>query len=194
MNNGLKYEKALIRKAVLEQRMALPSDVRFEADTAMTRRFLNLATFRFADVILLYAPIKGEPDVLMICDAAVKAGKRLAFPRCHPETCTMTYGIVSSPEELVAGAYGIREPREDAEVYIPSPDKHDICLVPAVCFDRSGYRVGYGKGYYDRYLADFGGTTVGFVMQRFLLDKLPRGRYDKAVDLMITEKGVLAPK
>lgn len=194
MNNGLKFEKAQIRAEILEQRLAVPADVRREADTAMVRRFLSLATFRFADVILLYAPIKGEPDALLLCEAALAAGKRLAFPRCHPETCTMTFGIVSSPEELVSGAYGIREPREDAEIYLPSPDKHDICLVPAVCFDRKGYRIGYGKGYYDRYLAGFGGTTVGLVMQQFLKTDLPRGRYDKAVDLIITEKGVLAPQ
>ena len=194
MNNGLKFEKAQIRADILEQRLAVPADVRREADAAMVRRFLSLATFRFADVILLYAPIKGEPDALLLCEAATAAGKRLAFPRCHPDTCTMTFGIVSSPEELVSGAYGIREPREDAEIYLPSPDKHDICLVPAVCFDRSGYRIGYGKGYYDRYLAGFGGTTVGLVMHRFLMTDLPRGRYDKAVDLIITEKGVLAPK
>jgi 5-formyltetrahydrofolate cyclo-ligase len=194
MNNGLKFEKARIREEVLARRLALDPEVKREADAAMARRFLSLATFRFAEVILLYAPIKGEPDVLLLCDAALKAGKRLAFPRCHPENCTMTYGIVSSVNELVAGAYGILEPREDAETYIPSSEKHDICLVPAVCFDRSGYRIGYGKGYYDRYLTDFGGTTIGFVMHSFLKDTLPRGRYDKAVDLIITEKGVLAPK
>ncbi len=194
MNNGLKFEKARIRETVLEQRLAISDDVRREADAAMMRRFLSLATFRFADVILLYAPIKGEPDVLLICDEARKAGKRLAFPRCHPESCTMTYGIVSSPDELVSGTYGILEPPESAERYLPSLEKHDICLVPAVCFDRTGYRIGYGKGYYDRFLSGFGGTTIGFIMHRFLSDSLPRGRYDKAVDLIITEKGVFAPK
>ena len=127
-------------------------------------------------------------------EAALKAGKRLAFPRCHPDTCTMTYGIVSSLDDLVEGAYGILEPREDAEIYVPAPYKHDICVVPAVCFDKKGYRIGYGKGYYDRFLSGFGGTSVGFCLSRFLCDSLPRGRYDRAVDLIITEKGVIAPQ
>ncbi len=194
MNNGLKFEKARIRETMLEQRLAVPEEARREADAAMMNRFLSLATFRFAEVILLYAPIKAEPNVLLACEVATQAGKRLAFPRCHPETSTMTYGIVSSPEELMQGTYGILEPAEDAEIYLPAPDKHDICVVPAVCFDRKGYRIGYGKGYYDRFLAGFGGTTVGFTLNRFLCDALPRGRYDRAVDLIITEKGVFAPK
>ena len=194
MNTGLKFEKADIRRAVLAERMALSPELRREADNAMVARFLNLASFRFAEVILLYAPIKAEPDALLLCEAARKAGKRLAFPRCSPETCTMTYGFVESPDELVEGAYGIREPRADAEIYLPSPDKHDICLVPAVCFDKQGYRIGYGKGYYDRFLSHFGGTSVGLTLHQFIKSSLPKGRYDRAVDLIITEKGVFTPK
>ncbi len=194
MNNGLKFEKTRIRESMLEQRLAIPAELRYEADTAMAGRFVNLATFRFAEIILLYAPIKSEPNVLLCCEAALKAGKRLAFPRCYPDTCTMTYGMVSSPDDLVEGAYGILEPREDAEIYLPDPSKHDICVVPAVCFDKKGYRIGYGKGYYDRFLSNFGGTSVGFCLNRFLCDSLPRGRYDRAVDLIITEKGVIAPQ
>lgn len=194
MNIGLKFEKNRIREAMLEQRLAIPEALRREADTAMANRFVSLATFRFAEVILLYAPIKAEPDVLLCCEAALKAGKRLAFPRCHPDTCTMTYGIVSSPAELVKGVYGILEPPENAETYQPAPSKHDICVVPAVCFDKKGYRIGYGKGYYDRFLSGFGGTSVGFCLNRFLCDSLPRGRYDRAVDLIVTEKGVVSPR
>ncbi len=194
MPTGLKFEKASIREAVLAERIALAPDLRREADETMVARFLQLATFRFAEVILLYAPIKAEPDVMLLCEAAKRAGKQLAFPRCCPETCTMTYGIVSSPDELVEGAYGIREPGPKAEIYRPAPHKHDICLVPAVCFDKKGYRIGYGKGYYDRFLSDFGGTSVGFVLHRFLRDTLPRGRYDRTVDLIITEKGVFTPQ
>lgn len=194
MNTGLKFEKNCIREAMLEQRLAIPEELRREADIAMANRFVNLATFRFAEVILLYAPIKAEPNVLFCCETAVKAGKRLAFPRCHPDTCTMTYGIVSSPDELMEGTYGILEPREDAEIYVPAPHKHDICVVPAVCFDKKGYRIGYGKGYYDRFLSGFGGTSIGFCLNRFLCDALPRGRYDRTVDLIITEKGVFSPK
>ncbi len=194
MNHGLKFEKARIRKALLEQRLAIPETIRHQADLAMMSRFVNLVSFRFAEAVLLYAPIKAEPNILLCCEDILKSGKQLAFPRCHPETCTMTYGLVQSLDELVEGAYGILEPREGVETYQPAPYKHDVCVVPAVCFDKKGYRIGYGKGYYDRFLSTFGGTTVGFCLHQFLCDSLPRGRYDRAVNLIITEKGVVSPQ
>ena len=190
MQNGLKGKKRQLRESLLTERMTISEEERQEAESRIASRFLNLASFRFAETVLLYAPIKGEIDLLSICHAVLNLGKQLAFPRCHDDGCTMTYHLVSSLNELACGRYGIREPLEGAPLYLPSPDKHDVCVVPAVCFDKSGYRVGYGKGYYDRFLSQFGGTTVGLVMHRFLLPEVPRGRFDRSVDLILTEKGV----
>lgn len=192
--SGLKFEKSKIRDEMLEERLAIPSDMLIDAQKKMIKSFSNLASYRFAEVILLYSAIKGEPDVCEIISEAKSAGKKVAFPKCYPDEFRMEYRFVDGADELVSGAYGIPEPPENAELYVPSPEKHDICIVPAVCFDKSGYRIGYGRGYYDRYLSSFGGTAVGFTMSRFLTDRLPRGRYDKKVDIIITEKGVLSPK
>ncbi|MBE6636945.1 MAG: 5-formyltetrahydrofolate cyclo-ligase [Ruminococcaceae bacterium] len=194
MKLGLRAEKHRIRQEMLARRLAIPNDIRHRADAAMVSRFVNLASFRFAEVLLLYAPIQGEPSLLAVCETAQKLGKAIAFPKCDPETNTMQYHLVPSIEALRVGAYGILEPEEQADIYHPHPDKHDICVVPAVCYDRNGYRIGYGKGYYDRYLSGFGGTTVGLTMHEFLLPTLPRGRFDRSVDLVITEKGVFTPQ
>lgn len=194
MKNGLKAEKERLRKEFLALRAEIPQNEKTDAEKAINARFLSLASFRFADTVLLYHPIKGEPDVLPIFDAAVKAGKKVAFPRCISESCTMVYHYVSDLSELEHGSYGIHEPSPDADIYVPSRDKHDLMIVPAVSFDTEGYRIGYGKGYYDRYLNDFGGTTVGITFHRFLKQSLPRGRYDKAVDLILTEKGAFSVK
>ena len=104
------------------------------------------------------------------------------------------YWEQTSLDELSPAMYGIPEPPEENECYVPSPFLNDICIVPAVCFDRHGYRIGYGKGYYDRFLAGFGGTSVGFTLDCLLKDAVPRGRYDRAVDMIITEKGAVVPK
>ncbi len=191
---GLKFEKSRIREEMLEKRMAVPEEEKLSADKAMVQKLASLASFRFAEVILFYAPIKGEPDITEAVKLAVDAGKKVAFPKCDTENFLMTYKFVNSIDELVEGAYGIFEPKDEAESYIPSPYKHDICIVPAVCFDKRGYRIGYGKGYYDRFLSGFGGTAIGFTMNRFLQNELPKGKYDKTVDLIITEKGVVTPK
>lgn len=190
---GLKFEKNEIRQQILEKRILVPENEKIDADKRISSRFLNLASLRFAETILLYSPIKGEPDITEAAIEAVKRGKKIAYPKCDPETCTMNYYFVSSPDELVPGTYGISEPPENAEMYVPSPDKHDIIVVPAVCYDKSGFRIGYGRGYYDRYLSDFGGSSVGLSMHRFLQAKLPRGKYDKSVNIIITEKGVITP-
>ncbi len=189
---GLKLEKAKIREEMLAKRMAIPEEIRAKADISMAARLTSLTSFRFAQVILLYSPIKCEPNTKAIAEAAIKAGKRIAYPVCDPETSVMTYRFVSSPSELILGTYNISEPASDAEDYVPAPYKHDICIVPAVCFDRAGFRIGYGKGYYDRFLSSFGGTTIGLAMSEMVVNKLPRGRFDRSVDLIITEKGVIS--
>ncbi len=190
---GLKFEKNQIREEVLKKRLDIPSDIRDKADMKMCERLFSLASFRFAETVLLYFPIKCEPDALRIMDRIISAGKKVALPKCYPETFFMQYKYISSVSELCEGAYGIMEPDENAQNYEPSEFKNDICIVPAVCFDKHGYRIGYGKGYYDRFLSNFGGTSIGFTMSTLLFEELPKGKYDRSVDLIITEKGVISP-
>ena len=185
----LKEEKKKLREELLQLRINIPDDERKTAESAIISKVLSLASFRFAETVLLYSPIKGEIDVMPIANAAFKAKKKVAFPLCNTENSTTTYHIVSSVDQLSPGSYGIPEPSSDLPVYVPSKDKNDLIIIPAVCFDRSGYRIGYGKGYYDRYLNNFGGTAVGVTFERLVRPSVPRGHFDKHVDLLITEKG-----
>ena len=103
----------------------------------------------------------------------------------------MSYRAVSSLDELAPAAYGIPEPPEDAPVYDPAKDSGSaICFVPGLVYDRMGYRVGYGKGFYDRYLSAFSGCKIGVVYSDYILKSVPRGRFDVKVDILLTEKGV----
>ena len=117
--------------------------------------------------------------------------KKIAFPRCDKETHTMRYHIVSSLDELAPDTYGLLEPPPDAPVYDPQTEKGSaVCFVPGLVYDRAGYRLGYGKGFYDRYLSRFSGCTLGVVYSDYILPVVPRGRYDVSVDILLTEKGV----
>ena len=93
-------------------------------------------------------------------------------------------------DDLELRENGIYEPREGLEEYVPS--QQSICIVPAVVFDKEGYRIGYGKGFYDRFLSNFTGVKVGLVYSNMILPKVPRGRFDKHVDIIISERGVVA--
>ena len=189
----LKEEKKKLREELLALRSEIVGEEREKAETAVVSRILSLTSFRFAETVLIYYPIKGEINVLPIAEAALKTGKQVAFPLCDVESSTMTYHIVSDLSELKTGSYGIPEPSSELPVYTPEKDKNDLIIIPAVCFDRQGYRIGYGKGYYDRYLNSFDGTAVGVTFNKLLRQSVPRGRFDKHVSLIVTEKVVLAP-
>jgi 5-formyltetrahydrofolate cyclo-ligase len=103
----------------------------------------------------------------------------------------MEYHTVGSLDELTPDAYGILEPPADAPVYDPINEKRSaVCFVPGLVYDRAGYRLGYGKGFYDRYLSHFSGCTLGVVYSDYILPTVPRGRFDVSVDILLTEKGV----
>ena len=127
----LKEEKKKLREELLQLRGEISNDEREYAEAAVVSKLLSLASFRFAETVLLYYPIKGELNVLPIVDAAIKAGKKVAFPLCDAESSTMTYHIVSDISELKAGSYGIPEPSSELPLYTPSKEKNDLIIIPA---------------------------------------------------------------
>lgn len=191
----IKREKDVIRKDCSNKRDAIDISLRKAMDEKICSLATSLVSFRHADIILLYAPIKSEIDVMPIFDEAVKRGKRVAFPRCNVEERTMKFHFVESLDELTPCAYGIREPSEDAPVYDPHNTKGSVvCYAPGLAFDVFGYRLGYGKGYYDKFMNVYNGCTIGVVYSDFILGSLPKGRFDKHCDVILTEKGVKAIK
>lgn len=189
---SVKEQKIKIRSDLLALRYAIADNERAAAEKSMIKKILSLASFRFAESILLYYPIKGEPSLLPLVEAIIKDGKRVAFPLCHTEDCTLTYHYISSLNDLKDGSYGTKEPLYTYPIYIPDKNKNDMILVPGISFDKHGYRLGYGKGYYDRFLTSFEGTQIGVTFHKLFSDKLPRGHYDKKVCTVLTEKGVFS--
>ena len=127
--------------------------------------------------------------------AAAKAGKRVAYPRCNTEDHSMTFYFIRSEKDMEEGSYGLREPREGLPAFLPEEKGTNVlCVVPAVVYDRKGYRIGYGGGYYDRFFGRFRPNSVGVVYEDFLLGSVPHGRFDMSVDVVMTERGVYAGK
>ena len=186
----IRKRKNEIREKYKTLRAALDPKVKAGWDEAVCRSFISSATYRFASVLLLYAPKRDEVDVMPIARQALADGKRVAFPRCIPDTHDMVFHFVDSLSQLISGSYGLREPSSDLEVYDRGSPETAACLVPAIVYDRRGYRIGYGKGYYDRYLSSFTGSKVGTVCGEYIIDSLPRGRYDLSVDFIVTERGI----
>lgn len=191
----IKKEKDAIRKECSTRRDAIAIEEREARSKTICETAVSLVSFRYAEIILMYAPIKSEIDVMPIMYEALRRGKKVAFPKCNTEERTMKFHFVTSEDDLEPCAYGIREPKEHLPVYDPEASNESaLCYVPGLAFDIHGYRLGYGKGYYDKFMNKFNGCTIGLVYSEFILKSLPKGRFDKHCDIMLTEKGIKALK
>ena len=183
LKNRLRAELRAAREALTpEQKTAL--------DQAILKQFRSLASFRFAEILLAYYPLDDEINILPQIEEALRMGKRVALPRCH-EGNRMDFYFITSLDDVESGAYGINEPKTSCELYDLTETKPAVMLIPALSYDKFGYRLGYGRGYYDRYVNRFNGVKAGLCYRAFLKDApLPRGKFDMAVDYIVTEKGV----
>lgn len=187
-DENVKEVKSSLRQKYKDIRAAIPTNEKTALDKKICSFATSLASFRFADTILIYYPIGSEINVMPIAERAWAMGKRVAFPLSNAEEKTMEFKYVGSTDELTKGEYSIPEPREDAESV--RDFSRSVCIVPGLIFDREGYRIGYGKGFYDRFLCSYTETKVGLAYSDLILDYVPRGRFDKHVDILVSEKGV----
>ena len=184
-----RLEKRELRREYRARRRALSPEDRAAWDHALCETTVSLPCFTEAKTLLAYYPLSDEPNLLNVVTRALHMGKTVAFPVCDVETSTMVFRVVSSLEELAEGAFGIHEPTEACPVL--SDFDGALCLVPALCFDRRGFRIGYGKGYYDRFLSAHPVQTVGATYDALIADSLPTEPTDRSVSILITERGGL---
>lgn len=190
MQVNIKKEKIELRDEYKARRKAMSPERKEQLDIKIASRIENLWVFREAKTLLAYASLPLEVGTAPLLETAKKLGKRIALPLCITETHRMEFYIVNDESQLVKGAYGIMEP--DASKCERLDDTTDsLCIVPALVFDSKGYRLGFGKGYYDRFLSSYKGTTVGIIYTDFIVKELPHGRYDKKVDHIISENRLI---
>lgn len=178
-------EKQILRKKYKCQRDSL-SKKTVEYSRLICESCAELDEFKSADTILLYFAKGSEVDLSSLAEIAYSMGKRVAYPRCSGEG-RMSFHKIASLPELEKGAFGIMEPPSDAPL---CRDSDAVCFVPALAFDTEGFRLGWGGGYYDRFLADFKGCKIGVAYDICLADKLPRGEFDIKTDYIVTESRV----
>jgi len=138
------------RRQGIAARRALPSEARAAADAAICAAILRSEVYRQADSLLLYAAAGGEVDLRAVAEAALRDGKRVAWPVCLPQH-RMQAAAPRTPNAWQVGAYGIRAPDPQRSDILP-PESLALILAPCTAFDAACRRVGMGGGYYDRYL------------------------------------------
>ena len=152
---------------------------------ALFERFLALPQVKAADTVMVFYGTGREPDTVPLIRALLEQGKRVALPVCLPHR-GMEARQVMDIDRLVPNRFGIPEPDDSCPVI----DKRGIAvvLVPHLMVDRDGYRLGWGGGYYDRWLADYTGFTVSVCRPGRLVEHMPREQFDIPVQLVLTEE------
>ena len=182
-----KEQKRLLRPVCKQIRAAVPDKPQKAAKICET--LCNLPAFQNAGGLLSYYGVGDEVATKAILELALKAGKRVGVPRCY-EAGRMEFLEIQSLADLSEiSDYGIPEAPDGTAVI--DPKDADLVLVPALAFSVDGCRIGYGKGYYDRYLKRCGGINIGLCFDACLRDRLPTNDNDRPVQMIITETQIM---
>ena len=151
-------------------------------------RLTGQEVYRLAGCLACYVSIANEVDTHVLIDLALDSGKRVSVPVVGPNR-TLIHREVRSRAELIPSGFGLLEPSCEGGAVVP-PDAFDVVLVPGLAFDRSGNRVGFGAGYYDRFLSLAPALKVGLAYDFQLFDRLPAGPRDIPMDHVVAESGI----
>ena len=187
MSSDIKSEKTELREAAIKMRNALEKDNKVDYDCEIESRVIAHKSFIYADAVFTYVSTEKEVDTLGLIHAAWAVGKTVAVPKCDRESNVMIFYVIKSMDDLKPGYFGILEP-DEKKCEPAQSTANSLCIVPGLCFDAEGYRIGYGKGYYDRFLSGYKGLKVGICYSDCIKWALPRGKYDRPVDILITDR------
>lgn len=190
-------EKKQLRTEARAFREGLDTSYRTQADTAIAARVAASDAFSKAPLVLAYCSVGSEVDTRALIREALRRGKVVALPRVVPGTRMMTWHAIGSLADAAPGFAGIPEPAdEDAtRLDVASADARALALVPGLIFDRQGFRLGYGGGFYDTFLSIFPGRSLGLIREQQLIDDLGKHGacepFDRPVELVASEGKLL---
>lgn len=184
MRKDISSAKKRLRQECKHRRAAMDQAARAKASQAICEHIETWEHFSRAETILTYMPMQGEVDLSPL--VTQHPDKRWAIPRIVSDGAMIFH--LCDLDNLIPHAYGMMEPAPDCCV-IPPPEI-ELALCPGLAFNFQGCRLGYGGGFYDRFLHDYEGISAGITYQDLLVDAIPCGRYDIPMAYIVTETGV----
>jgi len=183
-------DKQEIRKKIWSLRNGMTPEEIAAKSGLIIRRLTELRDLREASTLMIFLSFGSEILTDDLLRWGWEAGKRMVIPLCRPEDRSLTPCLLGSVGELEIGHYGIREPKAE-NIRPVLREEIDAILVPAVAFDLRGYRVGYGGGYYDRFLPEVPrAVRIGAVFSCQIVPEIPADPHDVRIDRIVTENGV----
>lgn len=180
-------EKKTLRTTIKHELNQLSIDFYRDASLTIKNKLLQESSIVQANTIGLTISRKTEVDTKIIIQSLWDLNKKVAVPKCNPKSHTMDFYIITNFDQLETVYLDLQEPICEKTVYINKNDL-DVIVVPGIVFDKKGYRIGYGGGYYDRYLKDFKGTTISLAFQLQVVEQVPKDVHDIPVQCILTEQ------
>lgn len=181
-------DKQNLRKSLKEKRKGIPEEKKVIYDKEISKRIIQSDYFKNALQVLVFASSDDEFDTRYIIEKCRMEYKRVFYPVCTDDKGDMKFLKVDSAGDLQIGMYGIPEPKSYCKEY--KSNDNDIVVVPCLSVDKNGYRIGYGKGYYDRFLKNFNGVSICPCYEEMVTDTLPIDEYDIKVNIIVTENKI----
>ncbi|MCX7820502.1 MAG: 5-formyltetrahydrofolate cyclo-ligase [Brevinematales bacterium] len=183
---NINEKKELLRKEFLGKRLSLSREEVEKRSASIVKNIEKSGSLN-NDVFLFYVPIKNEVDLLPLAKELFLKGKTILFPRIIDYERIVPYIIEDINFDFIKGAFGIPEPNT-----VPFYCEIDVIFVPGIVFGRNGYRIGYGKSYYDVFLSSFPyKKTVGVAFDFQLIDNVPFNENDVRLNFLISESEIL---
>lgn len=183
----IKVVKDRIRKEILAYRSQLSPESRTTASLQIIEKLVASDLYQHAKVIFAFVPFRHEVEIESLFEACWADQKEIYVPKVDPKQKSMQFYRIQEWEDLEQGHYGIREPKAVCHPY--TSGRIDLILMPGAAFDRAKSRLGYGAGYYDRYLRQLEGRPFllapAFAMQ--IIEEVPTDEWDCPVDRIVTE-------
>ena len=182
-------QKSELRQQMKSLRLQIPEIQKKDYEDKIFKIITSLEIYKTSNLILTYVSTSTEIDTFQIIEDALSSGKKVAIPHCSQKSSKMDFFYINSISGLITGYMGILEPDHLAEKVLDF--SKSICIVPAYCFDLHGNRLGYGKGYYDRFLKYYNGTSIGLCISSNLFDELPHNEFDVPVDIIVMQDKII---
>ncbi|HLS60601.1 MAG TPA: 5-formyltetrahydrofolate cyclo-ligase [Virgibacillus sp.] len=181
--------KAALRKCTIEKLRNIPSDKKTTIEKQLQIILYSSQTWVDSQTIGITISKDFEWNTRPIIEQAWKLGKTVCVPKCYPKENKLIFYKLDSYEQLESSYNQLLEPKTTGTEQI-NKKRIDLLIVPGILFDKNGYRIGFGGGYYDRYLADYPNETVSLLTRAQLIEDLPVHSLDINVKQLITEQGV----
>lgn len=178
-------QKSILRNEVRELLANMTATIYRDQSFAVVKKVLQETSIKEAEIIGVTISNIPEVDTIYLIEALWQLGKTVAVPKCDPQTRQMAFYAIDSFAQLETVYMHLREPITASCQFVDA-NEIDVMLVPGVVFDKRGYRIGYGGGYYDRYLLKYSGKLLSLIFDEQLREEVPTEVYDCPVDVLLT--------